>query len=98
MKVVLLDVHIVQKNLSEVYIVESHEKVNERALSATRFAHQGDLFSWVDRQLKAFQDEVLLSSWVSEPNIPKLNLSFDVICVQDFLGGGVLIYSNGIDF
>lgn len=36
------------------------------------------MVSRVDSELKSFQHEVLLSGWVSEPNIPKFNFSLDV--------------------
>jgi len=85
MKIVISDVDIIKEDLSVINIIESHQEVHERGFSTSWFSHQGYLFIRVDNDAQSLKDKILLSRWVSKPDISELNFSFDVFNVQNFL-------------
>jgi len=84
MEVVVSNVNTVKHNLAIVHIVEPHQQVNERALSAPRFPNKGHLLVWVDCNVEALENKIFFPGWISEPNILKFNFASDLFDVINF--------------
>lgn len=93
MEVEVLDVDVIKEHLTSINIVETHEKTDDGTLSTSRLTNQGHVLSWIDANTEVSEYKVFLSSWISEPDVLKLDLALDVVEVQALLGV-LLIYLN----
>lgn len=76
------DVSAIKENLSKVWIIETHHKVDEGTLAAAGLTDKCDRLIWIDGQTEAPKDKLILPGWVPEPDISELNLSLDRIFVK----------------
>ena len=77
MEVQASDVLAVKQDFSVIDVVESHHEVHKCTLAATGLSNQGHVFVRVDSDVEASEDKLLLSGWVSKPNVLEFNFALD---------------------
>ena len=73
MQVVVFDIDSIKQYLTIIWVIETHQHIDNGTLSASRLANESDHLVWLNCHGQSFENETLLSSWVSEPNISELN-------------------------
>lgn len=92
------DVNSIKQNSSVCWVIKSHYKVDEGALSTTWFSYQSAWFGWVNFQVEASKNKIFLSGWVSKPHINKFDFTFDLGKVVKCYLFNVIVVGNSIDW
>lgn len=76
MEIDVFDVSSIEKNLSVINVIESHEKVDKGTLTTSTFSDKSNRLTCFNLDVESPQDKISLSSWVSKPNIFEFDVSF----------------------